>query len=67
MIKNPIVGVIRNVDKPETMKNGVKEMKKIAILVMLLSLLNPQAIVTSVDNVITITKDNVVTTYEVNE
>ncbi|WP_256376656.1 hypothetical protein [Cohnella herbarum] len=42
-------------------------MNKIAILVMLISLLNPQAVVTSVDNVITITKDNVVTTYEVNE
>ncbi len=45
----------------------VIEMGKVALLAMLIMILNPQAIVTTVDNVITIDRDNVIKTIVVNE
>ncbi|MFC4305695.1 hypothetical protein [Cohnella boryungensis] len=42
-------------------------MSKIALLVVLISMLNPQATVTVADNVITVAKDSIVSTIVVDE
>lgn len=68
MIKKCESGVIRPcVEQIHNSNNEVIYMSKIALLVVLISMLNPQATVTVADNVITVAKDSIVSTIVVDE